>query len=80
MSDVYFIRYVNLLGDARFQPPRRRETVRRSLNGVLGVVAFSPANAPREWKDGRTAEEMRDYLTSPEAAGIWYNPEEHGSL
>lgn len=78
MSDVYFIRYVDLLGEARFQPQRRRHTVRRSLNGVLGVVAFSTENAPREWKDGRTEEEMREYLNSPEAAGIWYIPEDHG--
>ena len=75
-TDVYFIRYANLVGDARFAPPRRRDTVRRSLNGVLCVLAFPQANAPKEWKDGRTEEEMRAYLASPEAEGVWWVAEE----
>jgi hypothetical protein len=76
MSDVYFIRYFNMIGDARFAPPRRRDTVRRSLSGTLCVLAFATGNAPREWKDGRTEEEMRDFLSAPESANVWYTPED----
>jgi hypothetical protein len=75
-EDLYFIRYYNLIGDARFAPPRSRPTVRRSLNGVLCVLAFAPGNAPKEWKDGRTAAEMKAFLELPEHEGVWWTKEE----
>jgi hypothetical protein len=75
-TDIYFIRFFNMIGDARFAPPRRRDSVRRSLNGTLCVLAFPAGNAPSSWKDGRTADEIREYLALPEHVGIWYTNEE----
>lgn len=73
---IYFIRYVNMVGDSRFEAPRTRDTVRLSLGGDLCVLAFTADTAPTTWKDGRNATEMRDYLALPEHEGVWWVAEE----
>ena len=74
---IYFVRYVNMVGDNRFEEPRTRPSVRRSLGaGTLGVLAFTPETVPSAWKDGRTAGEMSAFLSLPEHEGVWWIDEE----
>jgi hypothetical protein len=76
MTDMYFIRPLADVPDALFVPPRSRESVRRSMNGELCVLAFAPDDVPDGWVDGRTVDEMREHLALPEHAGVWYSTEE----
>jgi hypothetical protein len=76
MSDVYFIRTLADVPDALFAPPRSRDTVRRSMNGELCVLAFAENEVPDGWVDGRTVDEMREHLALPEHEGVWWSAED----
>lgn len=69
---IYFIRTFADLSPEHFQAPRRADSVRRSIDGTLCVVAFDPGTAPLGWHDGMSQEEINAVLASSESLGIWY--------
>lgn len=70
---IYFIRPFSALGDEHFQLPRTRDTVRRSLDGMLCIVAFDPGTEPDGWADGMDADTMRILLESEDQVDIWWS-------
>lgn len=73
---IYFIRPFDGLSPEHFQAPRTPESVRRSLDGTLCVLAFDDGTEPEVWEDGVSAEVIAAYLRAPEHSGVWYMPEE----
>lgn len=72
MSLTYYIREFAALKPEHFQEPRRPETVRRSLDGLLCVVAFEPGTEPEGWNDGMEQNAINQLLTAPESESVWY--------
>lgn len=69
---VYYIRPFEALSPEHFQQPRTPESVRRSLDGTLCVLAFDDGTQPDGWDDGMDETSFREHLNSPESEGVWY--------
>lgn len=71
----YFIRTYADLSDEHFQAPRTRDSVRRSIDGTLCVVAFDDGTEPEGWDDGMSTAQMAEHLGSAEFVGVWWSDE-----
>ncbi len=74
-TEVYFIRPTADVPRKDVAAPRSLETLRRSLDGELCIVAFAQGNEPEGWEDGMTAEECMATINAPDAVGTWWQPE-----
>lgn len=74
-TEVYFIRPTADVLRKDVAAPRTLDTLRRSLDGELCIVAFVNGNVPEGWEDGMTAEECMAIINAPDAMGIWRQPE-----
>lgn len=72
---IYYIRtYAECLPE-HFQPPRTPDTVRRSLDGTLCILAFDDGTAPHGWADGMTLTALLHVINAAESSGIWNSPD-----
>lgn len=69
---IYFIRTFSGLLLEHFQSPRRPDTVRRSLDGNLCILAFDEGTSPAGRSDGMSQEEIQLRLGSAESEGVWW--------
>lgn len=69
---TYFIRPFAELLPEHFQEPRRPDTVRRSLDGVLCVVAFDKGTEPAGWDGGMEREQVSALLSAAESERVWW--------
>lgn len=74
-NEVYFIRPTADVVKKDVAAPRTLDTLRRSLDGELCIVAFAQGKVPAGWAHGMTAEECMDIINAPEAMGTWWQPE-----
>lgn len=73
MIRLYYIREFDSLLPEHFQEPRTPNTVRRSIDGSICLLAFYEGTQPDGWHDGMDNEVVKDLLNAPEAFGIWYD-------
>ena len=76
---TFYIRPFEGLAQEHFQAPRTPDTVRRSIDGLLCIVAFTEGTEPDGWVDGMTEAQAREVVTGDEAKGTWYEQEQEQS-
>lgn len=74
-NEVYFIRATEELLKQHVAAPRTLDTIRRSLDGELCIVAYDEDQVPTGWVDGMSAEQCMEVVNAPDAMGTWWAPE-----
>lgn len=72
---IYFIRAVDTLSPEDVAAPRTLDTLRRSLDGELCIVAYDEDQVPTGWVDGMSAEQCMATIGAPDAQGVWWSAE-----